>query len=64
MEVFTKRTGWVQVIKDLPSHQCLVIDVRGYTFYLAKYQEILAIDKSDEEIEDILSLFPPWQSTL
>ena len=45
MQVYTKKTGWVHVIKDDLDRLSMWLDVPGYTFYLAKYQEITKYQK-------------------
>lgn len=47
MQIFTKKTGWVSVLRDDVKNLCFWVAVRGYTFYAAGYTEVLAYDDSD-----------------
>ena len=51
MRAFTKKTGWVPVLKDDVDHLGMWLCVPGYTFYLVAYQEILAVE--DTEVEEV-----------
>jgi len=49
MEVYTEKTGWVRVIRDDKKHLGMWLSVPGYTFYFAKYQEIITVKRLDYE---------------
>lgn len=47
MRIFTKRTGWVQVLRDCQRVLCFSVAVQGYTFFLVGYQEVLAVEMAE-----------------
>jgi hypothetical protein len=50
MKAYTKETGWATVIRDDKKHLGFWLCVPRYTFYLARYQDILAIEGDRKEM--------------
>ena len=48
MQVFTKETGWVSVIKDCKDMLCFLVAVTGYTFYFVRYQDVIRVDETED----------------